>query len=242
MITKTAKLDKETKKKLIEENLYLVKYIAGKLTANYGENAKNEFDDFCSYGILGLIDAANKYNPNMNVKFPTYAHIRIKGAIIDNIRKNDWVSRQTRKKIKEIQTIYDKYENVFGRQPTDEEAAMELNLSVEEYRQRLTEISGYNLVSMEEILEKSGVVIISSEKDNPETAYELTELKQTIAKVIDSLSEQQKTVISLYYYEDLTYKEIAKILKVSESRISQIHTKAIMKLKNKLFYQLQAAR
>lgn len=223
-------------KKLVENNAHLIKIVAGKLVNSYGERGLNNFDELCGYGAFGLIDAAIKFDPDKNVQFTTYASLRIRGAILDGIRKDDWISRGARKKAKEIQTMYNDFELTHGRFPSDEEASQILNISIEKYREILSEISSYNICSMEEMIENNLWFEEDSINSSPEQAYAVTEQKEILTRAIEDLRENEKMVITLYYYEDLSLKEISKVLNVSESRVSQIHSKAILKLKNKLSY------
>lgn len=224
----------EYQTKLVEDYAYLIKIIAGRLATKYGERGMSNIDELCGYGALGLIDAAIKFDPSKNVQFDTYASLRIKGEIIDGLRKNDWVSRGIRQKAKEIQDMYDKFEMIHGRFPSDKEASDKLNMSIEKYRNTISEISSYSISSIEGMIENNVWLAEDSANASPEQAYDITEQKEILTKAIESLRENEKMVITLYYYEELTLKEIAKVLDVSESRVSQIHTKALMKLKNKI--------
>lgn len=224
--------DKETKKKIIEHYIDLVKIIAGRMYNFYG--TKIEYDDLLGYGVLGLIDSIDKFDLEKKIKFETYAQIRIKGAIIDNIRKLDWIPRSLRKKAKDVQTTIAILENRFGRTPTNDEISKEMGVSEEELTMLLSDISTFNMSSLEEIVCNAGDSFTQSDRtvDNPNAVYESKELKELLTQVIDLLNKNEKMVISLYYYEDLTYKEIGDIMELSESRISQIHSKAILKMKN----------
>lgn len=226
--------DKELKKELIEYYIGLVKIVAGRMYNFYG--SKIEYDDLLGYGVLGLIDSIDKFDITKNIKFETYAQIRIKGAIIDNIRKLDWIPRSLRKKSKEIQNSMMNLENKLGRTPSNTELANFLDIPIEDVESILADISTFNMTSLEEILINKGEHNINNDKreNTPENIYEEKELKEILANTIDGLPKKEKTVISLYYYEELTYKEIGHILELSESRISQIHSKAILEIKNKL--------
>ncbi len=226
--------DRDLKQLLIEQYIYLVKIIAGRMYNYYG--SKVEYDDLVGFGIIGLIDSIDKFDLNKNIKFETYAQIRIKGSIIDNIRKLDWIPRSLRKKSKEIQNALHSLENKLGRPPTNEELAEYLNLSLKEIEDTLAETANFNVTSLEELLINQGEYYIddSKGKTTPENILEKKELCRILGDIIDKLPENQKTVIALYYYEELTYKEIGKIMNLSESRISQIHSKAILNIKNKL--------
>jgi RNA polymerase sigma factor for flagellar operon FliA len=227
--------DKQVRKKLIEKYIGLVKIVAGRMYNYYG--SKVEYDDLVSFGVLGLIDSIERFDINRNIKFETYAQIRIKGAIVDNIRKLDWIPRSLRKKSKEIQNEMLKLENKLGRTPSNVELAEHLNIPLKELEETLANTVNFNVTSLEDLLANKGEHIIDDEKDIniPEEVFEKKELKEILGDIIDSLPTNQKTVISLYYYEELTYKEISKIMELSESRISQIHSKAILNIRNKLF-------
>lgn len=226
--------DQKIKQLLIEEYLYLVKIMAGRMYNYYG--SKVEYDDLIGFGVMGLIDSIERYDVTKNIKFETYAQIRIRGTIIDNIRKLDWIPRSLRKKSKEIQNSMMNLENKLGRTPSNTELADFLDIPIEDVESILADISTFNMTSLEEILINKGEHNIDDDKreNTPENIYEEKELKEILANTIDGLPKKEKTVISLYYYEELTYKEIGHILELSESRISQIHSKAILEIKNKL--------
>ncbi|QQY80711.1 RNA polymerase sigma-28 (SigD/FliA/WhiG) subunit [Keratinibaculum paraultunense] len=227
--------DREIKQKLIEEYIYLVKIIAGRMYNYYG--SKVEYDDLIGFGVIGLIDSIERYDISKNIKFETYAQIRIKGTIIDNIRKLDWVPRSLRKKSKEIQSSMFKLENKLGRTPSNHELAEYLNISLKEVEDILADTNVFNVVSLENILinkEEYNNIDNKERIKTPEVVYEEKELKKILADIIDRLPEKEKMVISLYYFDELTYREIGYVLDLSESRISQIHSKAILRLKNQL--------
>lgn len=227
--------DPAIREKLIMSYAHLVKYVAGRLSIYFGSNV--EYDDLVSYGIFGLIDAIDKYDPQKGVKFETYASLRIRGAIIDSIRELDWVPRSMRQKHKEIEKAYVDLENIKGRPPEDKEVAEKLGISLDELYKLLGDISISSMVSLEEYLEQNyeiGIEHSSRSYEHPEEYVEIEELKKILGEAIDKLPEKEKKVVSLYYYEELTLKEISAIMKVSESRISQLHTKAILKLQGKL--------
>lgn len=228
--------DPAIREKLIIEYSQLVKFIAGRMSIYFASNV--EYDDLVSYGVFGLIDAIEKFDLGKGVKFETYASLRIRGAIIDSVRQMDWVPRTIRQKNKEIEKTYTEIENKYGRAATDEEVADKLSISIDELHKTLNNISMSSIVSLDEYLEQNyeiGVELSYSNSDlRPERYVELEEIKETLAKSIDVLPEKEKTVVSLYYFEELTLKEISAIMKVSESRISQLHTKAILRLRGKL--------
>jgi len=218
----------------------LVKYVAGKVAI--GMPNSTDFDDLVSDGVLGLLDAIEKYQTDKNVKFKTYAVTRIKGAIFDGLRERDWIPRSIRQKAKEVEGLLVDLETKHGRPASDEELASALNMPTEELNKLLLSISGTSVVSLNDIWHVGSDGDEISMADalegpvslNPEVLAEKTEVKNIIAKAIDSLPEKEKEVIILYYYEDLTLKEIGEVLDVTESRVSQLHTKAIMRVKAKL--------
>lgn len=230
------KLYKETeeaklKHKLIEHYAKLVKIVAGRMYNYYAGNV--EYEDLISFGVFGLIDAIDKFDINRDLKFETYAQIRIRGSIIDNLRKIDWVPRGVRKKVRELEDAISKVENRLGRSATTQEIADELAVDKIEVENTLTEIAGINILSLENTLATKGDITFSIDNiENPEKIFENKEIKEILRDSISRLSEKEKIVISLYYFNELTYKEIANILSVSESRISQLHSKAIISLKN----------
>ena len=224
------------KEKLILHYAPIVKYVAGRLMVHVGQNV--EFDDLVGYGIFGLIDAIEKFDPSKGVKFETYASFRIRGAIIDNIRRMDWVPRTLRQKNKQIESAIIKLEDELGRSPTDDELADALGLTPDETVDLIRKSSIHSLVSLDDFLEqnyeKSHVSLVTNSSDSPEGLTEDKERKVKLAEAINNLKDKEKLVITLYYYEGLTLKEISSIMKVTESRVSQIHTKAISRLQVKL--------
>jgi len=222
----------------------LVKLVAGRLLIHVGQYV--DFEDLTSYGIFGLIDSIDKYNPDKGIKFETYASIRIRGAIIDSIRKLDWVPRSLRAKNKQLEQVYADLTAELGRDPTEDEIADKLSMPLEVVRELIQKSNVVSLVSLDDYLEQNHDVglfgLPVNHADNPESSIEMMETKQALADAINQLSEKEKQVISLYYFDELTLKEISAVLGVSESRVSQIHTKAILSLKGKLTAarQLQA--
>ena len=225
----------ELREKIIIEYAGLVKIVAGRLSIYLGYNV--EYDDLVGYGTFGLIDAIDKFDYDKGVKFETYASLRIRGAILDQIRKMDWIPRTLRQKQKRLDAAYQKMESLYGRVATDEEIANELEITVEELEnwQNQTKIS--NLVSLDEYMEQGeGHVESHTSEDfaQPQKIIEKQELKEILIKALEYLTEKEKKVIVLYYYEELTLKEISAVLEVSESRVSQLHTKALQKMRQKL--------
>lgn len=227
--------DAGAREKLILHYTPLVKYVAGRLNVHLC--GQIEYEELVSYGIFGLIDAIDKFNLEKGVKFETYASFRIRGSIIDQIRKLDWVPRTLRKKNKELDAAQNELEAVLGREPTEGELAEKLGLSVEQVRELLKKSSVITLISLDEYLEANHERDFADSPDlteNPETNYEKQEVKAMLVEAINKLSDKEKKVVAFYYYESLTLKEISHIMGVSESRISQIHSKAISKLNAKL--------
>lgn len=226
--------DLKIREELIIKYLYLVKFVAGRLYTNYGNNF--EYDDLVSYGVFGLIDAIEKYDTGRGVKFDTYAQLRIKGAIIDYLREIDWLPRSVRQKAKELEKAYYELENELGRPATDEEVAARLDVSVEDFQKKIQHISTYSVVSLDDLLEQKREFANDdgNNETSPGAAIEQDVLRSILIEAINVLPEKENKVITLYYYEELTYKEIGKLLSISESRVSQLHTKAIIRLKSKV--------
>lgn len=225
----------QLREQLILEYANVVNLVAGRLSMYLGYTV--EYDDLVGYGIFGLIDAIDKYDMAKNVKFETYASLRIRGAILDQIRKMDWIPRTLRQKQKKMDTAVAKLESVLGRAATPEEVANELGVSVEEYENWKTEAEFTNLVSLDDYLEQGSegrIETFGTKFQQPETAVQKQELKQMLVEALKILTEKERQVITFYYYEELTLKEISQILSVSESRVSQLHTKALQKIKTQL--------
>ncbi|HEX3022336.1 MAG TPA: FliA/WhiG family RNA polymerase sigma factor [Lachnospiraceae bacterium] len=225
-----------TREKLIVEYASLVKIVAGRLSMYLGYNV--EYDDLVGYGIFGLIDAIDKFDYYKGVKFETYASLRIRGAILDQIRKMDWLPRTLRQKQKKLDLAYQKLETENGRCATDEEVANELEISVKELTNWQNQTKVSSLISLDEYIDQGSEVKMDMEGNShyaqPEKIVEKNEIKKILVEVLDSLTEKEKKVIILYYYEELTLKEISLTLEVSESRVSQLHTKALQKMKSKI--------
>ncbi len=228
----------EVREKIILEYAPLVKVVAGRLSMYLGYNV--EYEDLVSYGIFGLIDAIDKFDCLKDVKFETYASLRIRGAILDQIRKMDWIPRTIRQKQKRIDSAIKEIEAKYGRSATDEEIAEILGITDEEYLEWQSQMKITNVVSLNEFLEQGSEVpneasnTRSAAFDSPEEILERDELKKMLAQALELLTEKERKVIVLYYYEELTLKEISNILEVSESRISQLHTRALQKMRGKL--------
>ncbi len=224
----------ELKNELVLEYIYLVKCIVRRLMPTYEGYAN--YDDLLSSGVLGLIDAIDKYDASKEVKFEYYASMRIKGEIIDHIRKQDWAPSSLRRKIQAIGNAYVELENAFMREPTDEEVAQSLGMNQKQMQGILNKSHMFNVLHFEEQISEGQPIgnLVKDDKLTPEEQFEKKELKRILAELVDTLPEREKLVIALYYYEELTLKEIAGVLGVSESRVSQIHSKVILKLKTKM--------
>ena len=222
----------ELREQIILEYAPLVKVVAGRLSMYLGYNV--EYDDLVSYGIFGLIDAIDKFDMDKEVKFETYASLRIRGAILDQIRKMDWIPRTVRQKQKKIDAAIKRVEMKTGKTALDEEVAKELGVSGEELIEWQSQLKVTNVVSLNEFIEQGSEPVMDARHNShfiqPEEQVQETELKEKLQEAMEQLTEKEKKVILLYYYEDLTLKEISKVLEVSESRISQLHTKALSKM------------
>ena len=231
---------REARDRLIVRYSPLVKYVAGRVAVGLPQNV--EQSDLVSYGIFGLIDAIEKFDLDRGYKFETYAIARIKGAILDELRSIDWVPRSVRAKARALEKAYAKLESDLHRTPTDEELADELNMTEEQLQSTLSQISFVGLVALDEMLSVSGdrgesVSLgdtIADSGEGPVAAYEVEEMRQILAEAINRMGEREKIVLTLYYYEGLTLAEIGQVLGVTESRVCQIHTKAVLQLRSKL--------
>ena len=232
--------DPKIRESFVKQYAPLVKYVAGKVMAGMPQNI--EFEDLVSYGTFGLLDAIEKFDTSRDIKFKTYAITRIRGAIYDELRSMDWIPRSVRQKAKEIDNVVLKLEAKLGRAPNEEEIAKELGIELKELHTILVKLSATSLVSINEPVflnddsDKVSIIetIESPESLKPDLIIEKEEVKKIIVKVIVDLPEKEKKVLILYYYEDLTLKEIGEVLNVTESRVSQLHTKAIGRLRSKL--------
>lgn len=226
----------EIREQLIMEYVPLVKLVAGRLSMYLGYTV--EYDDLVSYGIFGLIDAIDKFDYGKGIKFETYASLRIRGSILDQIRKMDWIPRSVRQKQKQMDAAISKIEASSNRVATDEEVAAELNISIDEYYEWQGQTNITNISSIDEFVDQ-GIEVKAFDyakyaNSEPEQVYEKEEVKELLANSLENLTEKERTVVLLYYYEELTLKEISRVLDVSESRVSQLHTKALQKVKKVL--------
>ena len=227
----------DVREQLILEYAPLVKLVAGRLSMYLGYNV--EYDDLVGYGIFGLIDAIDKFDSMKEVKFETYASLRIRGAILDQIRKMDWIPRTIRQKQKKIETIIKEIEATTGSSASDEQIAAHLGITNDEYVEWQSQMKVTGLVSLNEFMDQGSEIPLDepqnrSRFDSPEEKIEKEELKKMLMESLEVLTEKEKKVILFYYYEELNLKEIAHILEVSESRISQLHTKALSKMRVKM--------
>lgn len=233
------RLNPKEREELIREYTPLIKFIAQKIAIRLPSNI--ELDDLISSGVIGLMDAIEKYDPTRDNKFKTYAEFRIRGAILDELRAQDWVPRSVRDKAKLLDRTVSDLEASLGRQASDEEVAAKLNMTLEEFFELVNQVRPVSVLSIDEIASFSNVdkkSLMSLLEDvkvaNPFIQLNLKSVKDVITGAIEELPERQRLVLSLYYYEDLNLKEIGKVLRVTESRVSQLHAQAISRLRQKL--------
>ena len=233
---------REVRDRLIVHYSPLVKFVAGRVAVGLPQSIDQA--DLVSYGIFGLIDAIAKFDPGRNVKFETYAVARIKGAIIDELRSIDWVPRSVRAKARSVEKAYAALEASLRRSPTDAEVAAEMGVTEAELDAVLHQISFVGLVALDEVLSLGGERVsatlgdtIADKGEGPVDAFEVEEMRHALAGAINRLGEREKVVLTLYYYEGLTLAEIGQVLGVTESRVCQIHTKAVLQLRAKMRQQ-----
>ena len=232
--------DKALRDRLIITYAPLVKYVAGRLGS--GLPAHVEEADLVSYGLLGLMSAIDRYDPDRDIKFETYAIARIRGSIIDELRTLDWVPRSVRSRARNIERAIRELEAKLARAPTDEEIAGRLGITTEELEESLIDISRSSIAALDELWSTAGegdqVSLLEMLEDpdsiKPADALDETEVREALAEAISRLPEREKLVVTLYYYEELTLREIGEVLGVTESRVSQLHTKAILRLRSRL--------
>jgi RNA polymerase sigma factor FliA len=231
----------EARDRLIVHYSALVKYVAGRVSVGLPQNI--EHADLVSYGIFGLIDAIEKFDPSRQIKFETYAIARIKGAIIDELRSIDWVPRSVRAKARSVERAYARLEAALLRTPTDAEVAAEMGISEADLQAMFNQISFVGVVALDEMLSSGGGErgesttlgdTIADKGEGPVAVYEGEEMKQILAAAINRLGEREKIVLTLYYYEGLTLAQIGEVLGVTESRVCQIHTKAVLQLRSRM--------
>jgi RNA polymerase sigma factor FliA len=233
--------DQRARERLVVAYSPLVKYVAGRMATGLPSHV--EESDLISYGLLGLISAIERFEPSREIKFETFAITRIKGSIIDELRSLDWVPRSVRTKARQIERMNAKLEHRLHRAPTDQEMAQALGISMEEFQDSLVRISNSSVVALDElwtVSDASGdqVSLLDTIQDpqaaDPAHEMDTTEMKDRLADAIARLPEREKLVVALYYYENLTLREIGEVLGVTESRVSQLHTKAVLRLKSRL--------
>jgi len=233
--------DARVRERLVVAYSPLVKYVAGRTAAGLPPHVEEA--DLISYGLVGLISAIERFDLSRDIKFETYAIMRIKGAIIDELRSLDWVPRSVRARAREVERANAKLENQLQRAPTDKEIADAMGITVEELNESLLAISHSSIVALDElwtVSDSSGdqVSLMDTIEDHgapdPAKALDLGDLKDRIADAIAQLPEREKLVIALYYYESLTLREIGEVLGVTESRVSQMHTKAVLRLRSRM--------
>ncbi len=233
--------DRDVRDQLIVRYSPLVKFVAGRVSAGLPQSIEQA--DLVSYGMFGLIDAIEKFDTERNIKFETYAITRIKGAIIDELRSIDWVPRSVRAKARAVEQAYASLEASLGRAPSDAEVASELQMSEGDLQSIFGQISYIGIVALDEVISGGGsdrgesVTLgdsLADRGDGPMAAFEVEEMKQILAGAINRLGDREKIVLSLYYYENLTLAQIGQVLGVTESRVCQIHTKAVMQLRGRL--------
>ena len=233
--------DERARERLVVAYSPLVKYVAGRMSS--GLPGHVEESDLISYGLGGLISAIERFDLSREIKFETYAITRIRGAIIDELRNLDWVPRSVRARAREIEKINMKLEARLQRAPTDEEMAIELGVTIDEFQETLLQISNSTIVALDELWNVQDATgdqvslldtLPDREAPDPQQLVDQSELRDRIADAIALLPEREKLVVALYYYENLTLREIGEVLGVTESRVSQLHTKAVLRLRSKL--------
>ncbi len=227
----------ETRNDIVLEYIDLVKKIVLRFRGSYNNFAG--LDDMVNQGIIALIDAVEKFDPYMGNKFETFATLKVRGAIIDFMRKQDWIPRNQRNLVKELDEVYSELYAKQNAEPTQEEIAEKMGINIVQLNKIMEQRQNSMILSYEEMINEKMLIAMPLEKDSnhegsPENALLFSEMKEKLAGAVDQLSEKERLVVSLYYYENLKLKEIARVLGITESRVSQIHSSCIMKLKNKL--------
>jgi RNA polymerase sigma factor FliA len=239
-LTEEQKLNPKVRGKIINEFAPLIKYIASRIAIRLPPHI--DLNDLINAGVIGLIDAIEKFDAGKQIKFKTYAEFRIRGAILDELRSMDWVPRSVRQKARKVEDAYARLEYSLGRPASDDEVAREMNVDMDTFHRLLSDTASVSLLSLDDLgeddsdLSKRNLLefIIQDDKDWPSHKIRYAEVSTMVAKAIQSLPEKERMVISLYYYDELTMKEIGHVLKFTESRVSQIHTKAILRLRSKM--------
>lgn len=229
------------KEQIVLEHTPLIRYIVNRIAVRLPSHI--DLDDLHNTGVIGLMDAIEKYDPEKNCKFKTYAEFRIKGAILDQLRSLDWVPRSVRQKSRKLERAYGEVEQRLGRTASEDEVADSLGIQIDKFHELLNQVRGISLVNLEEIRgtnpdgDRTGTfsdIVEDVHSENPFASLKVSESKQVISDTISTLPEKERLVISLYYYEDLNMKEIGAILGITESRVCQIHTKSVLRLRAKL--------
>ena len=229
------KFDKDSREKIIEEFLPVIKHLAYKVARGFEND--NLIDDLVSAGIIGLLEVMEKYDASRGAKLNTFAYLRIRGAMIDELRSRDWFPRSARAKAKKIQEVTRKLEHELGRYPNDEEVAEALNMDLDAYLSMLRNCGNLSVVSIEDVSDAVGesrdkiIGYVLDDDESPEKYAEFYELERILGEELDKLPEKQKLVLTLYYHEDMNMKEIARTLGVTEARVCQIHAQAIVNLR-----------
>lgn len=239
-LTEEQKLNPKVRTKVINEFSPLIKYIASRIAIRLPPHI--DLNDLINAGVIGLIDAIEKFDASKQIKFKTYAEFRIRGAILDELRSMDWVPRSVRQKARKVEDAYARLEFTLGRPASDNEVADEMKVDIDTFHKLLSETASVSLLSLDDLgeddsdLSKRNLLeyILQDDKDWPSHKLRYAEVREIVAKGIQSLPEKERMVISLYYYDELTMKEIGYVLKFTESRVSQIHTKAILRLRSKM--------
>jgi RNA polymerase sigma factor for flagellar operon FliA len=245
MLKKNAyrKQEVDDRERIIEEFLPIIKHLAFKVSRGFDDDGITE--DLISSGVLGLLEAMEKFDATRGIKLNTFAYLRIRGAMIDELRKRDWFPRSARTKAKKLEEVIRKLEARLGRYPREEEVAAELKVDLDDYLIMLKDFGSLSVLSIEDISEVSGmdregiIRYVVEEGASPEARAEMRELEGLLGREIDRLPEKQKLVLSLYYYEDMNMKEIAEVLGITEARISQIHSQAVLSLRTFLKKKLK---
>lgn len=237
-------LSEDERERLILEHLPQVRLVARKIHERLPDTVC--FEDLLSAGVVGLIQAIDHFDPRQNVKLKTYAEFRIRGSILDSLRETDWAPRFKRRQAREFEAAIARLEQRLGRTPEEEEIAAELNLSLDEYRQKLTEMEALNIGELEFARDEKETPVIlkykAADENGPDITMERAELERLIASSIDRIPKAEKTVLSLYFYEELTLREIADVMGVHLSRVSQIKSQAILRLRTSIVKRWPGAR
>lgn len=239
-LTEEQKLNPKVRAKVIGEFSPLIKYIASRIAIRLPPHI--DLNDLINAGVIGLIDAIEKFDATKQIKFKTYAEFRIRGAILDELRSMDWVPRSVRQKARKVEDAYTRLEYTLGRPASDAEVAREMNVDIDSFHKLLSETASVSLLSLDDLgendadLSKRNLLeyILQDEKDWPSHKIRYAEVREIVARGIMGLPDKERMVVSLYYYDELTMKEIGHVLKFTESRVSQIHTKAILRLRSKM--------